>query len=76
MNRSETLTQGDAEFLGRIYDTEQDSKAGLYLKGTDRARARRMSKLGMVAGGRLDPERYAVLTPKGTAFVRNMRGVR
>jgi len=76
VNRSETLTQGDAEFLGRIYDTEQDSKAGLYLKGTDRARARRMFKLGMVSAGRLDPERYAVLTPKGTAFVRNVRGVR
>lgn len=74
MNRSDTITQGDAEFLGRIYDIE--SKAGLYLEGQDRRRARRMFKLGMVASGRLDPSRYAVLTPKGEAFVERMRGGR
>ncbi|MCR9162878.1 MAG: hypothetical protein ACE37F_14260 [Nannocystaceae bacterium] len=74
MNRSETITQGDAEFLGRIYDIE--SPAGIYLEGPDRVRARRMYKLGMVASGRLDPKRYAVLTRKGETFVERMRGGR
>lgn len=76
MNRAETIHPGDAEFLGRVYDIECDAEVGLYLKGPDRARARRMFLLGMVRAGRLDPKRYAVLTPKGTAFVERMRGVR
>lgn len=74
MNRPDTITAGDADFLGRIYDIE--SKAGLYLEGPDRVRARRMYRLGMVAAGRLEPKRYAVLTPRGEAFVERIRGLR
>lgn len=74
MNRSDTITAKDAAFLGRIYDTA--SKSGFHLDGPDIARARRMFTLGMVASGRLDPDRYAILTPKGQAFVENMRGAR
>lgn len=66
----QTLTAKDADFLARC---DTGSKAGLYLEGADRARSRRMLALGMVAGGRLDPKRYAVLTSKGRAFVENMR---
>lgn len=73
MKRSETITAKEADFLGRIYDTESNS--GLYLERADIPRARRMFTLGMVRSGRLDPKRYAVLTPAGEAFVENMRGV-
>lgn len=76
VKRSETLTPKEADFLGRIYDCECESKAGLHLKLADIPRARRMFVLGMVASGRLDPKKYAVLTPKGRAFVQRMRGIR
>ncbi|MGH1343808.1 MAG: hypothetical protein ACRBN8_19785 [Nannocystales bacterium] len=73
MKRSETLTAKEAEFLGRVYDS---GKSGLYLERADIARARRMFVLKMVKSGRLDPKRYAVLTPAGEAFVETLRGIR
>jgi hypothetical protein len=72
--RAALLTAKDAAFLERIYDI--DSKAGLYLEGGDRPRARRLFSLGMVRAGRLDPKRYALLTDKGEAFVERKRGLR
>lgn len=74
MRHERTLTRNEAEFLGRVYDC---GRSGLYLRGPDLRHFRALKQLdvAMVRGGRLDPDRYAVLTERGETFVENMRGL-
>ena len=66
-----TISRADADFLTRVADSS--TSTGLYLERADRARFKRMRDLDMVLGGRLDPDRYALLTPKGRQFVAAIR---